>query len=428
MNWARKRIPEMRLGGSMRKAVVVLVVFAVAALMTGCPDSNTSKKEAMAKPVEKRTTIPVEAQLPRRDEIAEFFETTTRVEAERKVTVTSEGMGKCTSVLVNEGDQVQAGDVLAELDKEELNAQLRSANAQLQKLKSDYDRSKQLFEEGLAAKAEYDNARYGYEQQLASVNQQQVQLNNMTIRAPIGGIITTKHIQMGDLVSSGGPAFEVVDPSSYILTINPPEKLLPRVKKGQLALVTVDAAEGDEFQAKVRRINPAVDPATGTVKVTLDFQKEALAKLREAAFTRVRLVMDTHENALLVPKDAIVEENTRKYLFVVQPEAPAGDVETQPSAPQKDGTSGTILVANRVEVETGLEDSSHVEVLSGIDENSPVVTVGQQTLKPGSEVKLTTADQELMAKAGMTAEEALKAAEEERARGAKTIDPRTQGL
>ena len=412
----------------MQKAVKVLALVVAAVLTTGCPDTGAAKKEAMAKPVEKRTTIPVEAQLAQRGEISEFFETTTRVEAERKVTVTSEGMGKCTSVLVNEGDKVQAGDVLAELDKEELNAQLRSANAQLQKLKSDYDRSKQLFEEGLAAKAEYDNARYGYEQQLASVNQQQVQLNNMTIRAPIGGIITTKHIQMGDLVSSGAPAFEVVDPSSYILTINPPEKLLPRVEKGQVALVTVDAAEGVEFPAKVRRINPSVDPATGTVKVTLDFQKDALAKLREAAFARVRLVMDTHENALLVPKDALVEENTRKYLFIVQPEAPEAGTETQPSPVQKEGSSGTVLVANRVEVETGLEDSQHVEVLNGIDEASPIVTVGQQTLKPGSEVKLTTADQELMAKAGMTAEEALKAAEEERARGAKNVDPRTQGL
>jgi membrane fusion protein (multidrug efflux system) len=377
---------------------------------------------AQAKTLEKRTSIPVEAVLPVRGPISEYFETTTRVEAERKVSVTSQGMGKCMKVYVDEGDRVSAGDVLAELDKEELNAQLRSSNAQLQKLKSDYDRSKQLFEEGLSAKAEYDNARYGYEQQLAAVNQQQVQLNNMTIRAPISGVITVKHIQQGDLVSSGAPAFDVVDTNSYMLAINPAEQLLRRIKIGQTALVSIDATEGNDFHAKVRRINPAVDPASGTVKVTLDFQKDAMSQLREAAFARVRLVMDTHEDALLVPKDAVIEENARKYVFIVEPQR-----EELPEGTVSDGgesASGT-LVATRMEVQTGLEDKVNVEIVGGIDGESPIVTVGQQTLKSGSEVKLTTAEAELLAKSGLTAEEALKAAEAERSRGAKTVDRRT---
>ena len=78
-----------------------------------------------------------------------------------------------------------------------------------------------------------------------------------------------------------------------------------------------------------------------------------------------------------------------------------------------------------VEVNTGLEDNANVEIVDGIGADSPVVTVGQQTLKSGSEVKLTTAEDELMAKADMSAEEALKAAEAERARGARTVDRRT---
>jgi membrane fusion protein (multidrug efflux system) len=323
-------------------------------------------------------------------------------------------------VYVDEGDRVHAGDVLAELDKEELNAQLRSANAQLQKLQSDYGRSKQLFEEGLAAKAEYDNARYSYEQQLAAVNQQQVQLANMTIRAPISGVITVKHIQQGDLVSSGAPAFDLVDPNSYILTINPPEQILPRVKVGQTARVRVDAVEGSEFEAKVRRINPSVDPNTGTVKVILDFAKDEMARLRESAFARIRLVMDTRDDALLVPKDAVVEENARKYLFIIEPRP-----EDAPEDAETGNSGAKTMIATRVEVQTGLEDNAKVEIIDGIDGLSPIVTVGQQTLKTGSEVKLTTAQDELLAKAGLSADEALKAAEAERARGAKTVDRRT---
>jgi membrane fusion protein (multidrug efflux system) len=406
----------------MRSVFSGLVLVLLTMILMGCPGSEKKDSDpaSVAQASQKRTSIPVEAQLPTRGAVSEYFETDSRVEAERKVTATSQGMGTCLKVFVDEGDRVSAGDVLAELDKEELNAQLRSANAQLQKLQSDYGRSKQLYEEGLAAKAEYDNARYSYEQQLAAVNQQQVQLDNMTIRAPISGVVTVKHIQQGDLVSSGAPAFDLVDPNSYILTINPPEQILPRVKVGQTARVSVDAVEGGEFEAKVRRINPSVDPTTGTVKVILDFAKDEMARLRESAFARIRLVMDTRDDALLVPKDAVIEENARKYLFIIEPlpEATPEDVET--------GNSGVeTMIATRVEVRTGLEDNAKVEILEGIDALSPIVTVGQQTLKTGSEVKLTTAQDELLAKAGLSADEALKAAEAERARGAKTVDRRT---
>lgn len=390
--------------GLLGVAGFVLNVLLVAGC-SGAPVSSTAS--ATTQPVEQKVAIPVEVSSPKRGDIAEFFETTTRIEAEKRVQVTSEGMGKCTSVNVEEGDKVKPGDVLAELDKSELSAQMRSANAQLQKLKMDRDRTKQLLDEGLIAPAEYDNARFGYEQQLASVNQLQVQMDNMTIKSPINGIVTKKLVQRGQLISSGTPAFEVVDPNSYMLTIKPPEKHVGRIKIGQVAHVGVDAVEGEEFEAKVRRINPSVEAETGTVKVTLDFDSATMAKLRDAAFARVRLVLDTRPNVLLVPKDAVVEENARKYLFLVEKGAENGA-----EASTVSGEQG--LTANRVEIETGLEDKDLVEVVSGVKDDSMIVTVGQQTLKSGSEVRVTTMDGELMAKAGLSADEALKAAEAER--------------
>ncbi len=377
--------------------------------IAGCSDGAVTSTAAATTQAtaEKKVSIPVEVSVPTRGDIAEYFETTSRIEAEKRVEITSEGMGKCLSVNVEEGDTVKAGDVLAELDKSELDAQMRSANAQLAKLKSDNDRAKQLFNEGLSAKAEYDNARYAYEQQSASVNQLQVQVGNMTVRSPINGVITKKSVQRGQLVSSGTPVFEVVDPNSYILTIKPPEKLVSRMKIGQVAKVGIDAVQGEEFEAKVRRINPSVDAQSGTVKVTLDFDASMMDRLRDAAFARVRLVMDTRPNVLLVPKDAIVEENARKYLFLVEKQEPVAGTPDDKSGDQ-------LLVANRIEIETGLEDKDRIEVVSGVKDDSMVVTLGQQTLKPGSEVKVTTMDGELMAKAGASAEEALKAADAER--------------
>jgi membrane fusion protein (multidrug efflux system) len=161
--------------------------------------------------------------------------------------------------------------------------------------------------------------------------------------------------------------------------------------------VTIDAHPDHELIATVKRINPSVDPLSGTVKVTLAFGEEAQPFLREAAFARVRLVMETHENALVIPKDTMIEENGRHYVMVVrQDPAVAGNSETNPR-----------LIAERVEVKTGLEDSNFVEVVSGIDESTLVVTLGQHTLKPGTAVKITNAADEVMSKVNLSAEEAL---------------------
>lgn len=409
----------------MRKVWGAVVVVVTLGLSIGCSGPTAAKKTEITKAEEKRSAIPVEARLPLRGPISEYFETTTRVSAERSVQVTSEGVGTCQKVYKDEGDKVSVGDPLVELDKAELEAQLRSANAQLAKLRSDYARASEMLKEDLISRSEYDNARYGYEQQLASVNQLQVQLGNMTVRAPISGVITKKMVQVGQLLTSGTPCFEIVDPKSYILAINPPEKLLPRIKVGQEAKVVIDALQSEGFTAKVRKINPAVDPASGTVKVTLDFDSATLSKLRDQAFARVSLVLDTRANALLAPKDAVLQENARKYVFIIEEQS--GDAGTEMPAPADDELpplprEGATLIANRVEVQTGLEDSTHVEIVSGLSDVTPIVTVGHQTLKSGSEVKLTSAEEELLAKTGLSVGEALEQAKKEREEGAKKVD------
>lgn len=359
--------------------------------------------------------IPVEAQHPHRGIIAAYFETTTRVTAENQVEVTSEGVGKCIKVYVDEGDTVKQGDILVDLDKEEALASLRETEVQVRKQRSDFEIAQKSLQEGLISRSEYDNARFAHEQGIATLNSQKVQLENLTIRTPISGVVTKRNIQLGILVSSGAPVFSIVDPTSFHLAINPPERELQRLHIGQEAKVTIDALPNEEFAATVSRVNPSVDAVTGTVKVLLDFNEADLRNLREAAFARVRLVMETHENALLVPKDALVEENARKYLFVAKESSVSGQDtaastgdETQASGDV--GESGSQFIADRVEVEAGLEDSDFVEIVSGIDENALVITRGHYNLKPGAQVKLTNAEAELAAKIDLSAEEALRAA------------------
>jgi len=421
------------------------VLVAVLAVGAGCNQMPGQKKaeeepakEKAAASTEEVVVIPVETQQPHRGSISLYFETTSRVEAEKRVQVVAEAIGACQSVHCEEGDFVEAGKVLAQLDARDVLATIGQTEVQVRQTKTQLDIAERSLAEGIGAQAERDNARFAHDQALASLNMHKVQLEKMTVRAPISGLVTKRNVQVGQLVASGAALFQLVDPASYILVINPPEKELGRLAVGQVAKVTVDALGDAEFDARVRRINPGVDSATGTVKVLLEFDEGTRRELRESAFARVRLVLDTHENALLVPKDALIEENARRYLFTVEEDvvvetaeegppaaetapvvaASVGGAAGAPVAPAdgdaaagggdgagKDGKPR--LVAKRVEVETGLEDSTHIEILTGLVDGAQVVTLGQHTLKPGTCVTVTNADAEISSSLGMDASKAL---------------------
>jgi membrane fusion protein (multidrug efflux system) len=364
------------------------------------------------------TATPVSAVLPTRASIEEITRTDERIVAENRVEVTTEVLGRCIAVKFEEGDKVKKGQVLVELDKTEQLAQLRQQKAQELQAERDFDRMKKLFAAGIKSEEEYDSVWSSLQQQRETVNQTNEQLAKYTIRAPISGTITTKAVQLGEIVSSGNPIFTVIDPNSFMLTVAIEESELPRLVPGQRALVTVDALGDEILETKVRRVGQSIDEASGTVSVILDFAKEDIPKLRESAFARVQMIMDTHENALLVPKEAIVEENARTFVFVVR-ELSAEDAPSESGEPE--------FRVQKIEVSIGLENSDFTEVLDGVNDGDRVVTYGQHTLKSESRIRITTPEYELDTAAAVTAEEALEIAQARKSRGTKSRNMYTPG-
>lgn len=378
-------------------ALPVIILLLCGSSCTQKASGQTATSQNPEKTPEK-VLIPVEVSKPVRRDMSSYFETTSRVLAENRVEVISKGTGICEKVMVEEGSRVTAGQVLAELDRKDLEAQIRQARIALQQHKTHFEIAEKSVAEGIGAPVERDNARFAYEQAKAALEAQEIQLSHQTVTAPISGIITRRLVQEGMLVSVGVPLFSIVDPASYALPIQVPEKELPRIAEGQPAYVRVDAAQGEEFSARVRRINPSVDPATGTVKVMLDFDASDKEKLRDAAFARVRLVLDTRKQVLAVPKDAVLEDNARNYVMVAEPSSSAQGQENAESA---------VYVARKIEVETGLDDGDYIEIKKGLDENALVIVMGQHTLKPDSLVSITNAEKEIASRETMPLDEAL---------------------
>ena len=392
-------------------SIVLLALFLIA---TGCGGQGNGKVDAKIDDKPVKSLALVEAEHPVHRDISEYLSETGRITAENQVEVLAKGTGQCLSVRAEEGDKVRKGQVLAELDRAEMEAQVRQSQVNVAQQKIAYERAEKGVKQGIVSKAERDNARFSYEQAKASLEAQEVQLAHLTIHAPISGIVTKRSIQTGMLVSSGSPVFTIVDPDSFVLPINVNERNLPRLRVGQRAYVTIDSAGDREFVAKVRRINPSVDLQSNAIKVILDFDKKDRKYLREAAFARYRLVMDTRENALALPKDAIIEENTRRYVMLAREmPVPSEKGNDDESLATKEDTPGHRRVAERVEVEVGLEDSEYTEILSGVNANDLVITLGQQTVNDGDTIEVTTIEKALDSNAALDADDALERAQKD---------------
>jgi len=410
----------------MPKIIPAFMAVLGAMTLLGCqfPDqaADAARDGEKGEDISGALAIPVRAEYPRRDSISDYFETTSRVTAHHQVEVMSEAVQRVSQVLVEEGDRVERGQVLAELDKREVEASLRQQEIQVSQYETDYERARRGYEAGVTPRMEYENAKFAYEQGKANLESQRIQLEQLTVEAPLSGIVTDVVARGGMMMSSGTPVCTIVDPDTYQLVIHPPEREMRRLHEGQTASVRLDAAPDRVFTATVDRINPSVDPASGTVRTRLLFEDASADELLESAFARVQLVMTTREDAFLVPRDAILEEAGQEYVYVVA----SHDAFSQDELDSEEPTAtfieefGERLVAQRTDVETGLQDSYYTEVVEGLDEDSQVVTMGHHNLRHGADVRVMDPEEEaeeLESGIRIPADEALERAREMRAAG-----------
>ncbi len=327
--------------------------------------------------------IPVRVTSVSRRDIADYLETNGSLEAENEVDIVARTTGPIVELNVEEGDFVRAGQVLARIDAAEIEAQLGVARVNLAEAELAWNRAQESYREELISQEAYDLARSNFDAAAAQIVGTEILLDYTVIRAPFDGLIIERVIKNAEYVSTNARLFRISDFDPLLCPIQLPEKDLPRLKLDQPAYLTVEAYSGVRFPARVLRISPVVDPATGTVKVTLEVQ--AQGRLRPGMFASVFVETDVHENAIVVPKQALVLESTSDTVYVAV----------------DDGEGGT--VAQRRELELGYEESDSLEVLSGLREGEDVVIVGQDGLSDQTPISIDEREGPAAARAMFTA-------------------------
>ncbi len=343
---------------------IVIACFALTACQNG--DSTTTEKKDDDKK-EETPAIPVEIAIPTRSDVYAMYSGTAPIEAYADAVVVAKVGGEVRKILVEEGDIVKSGQLMAVLDGDRLRLEMAQAEANLHKLQRDYQRNVDLNERGLISAGDFEKIKYEMEALEASYNLASLEYSYTEIRAPINGTVSERFIKVGNTIEVSAPTFQVTSLEPLISYLHVPEREYRRIESGQSASIQVDAIAGSDFPATVARVSPVVDPETGTFKITIEVTDPS-QRLKPGMFGRINIVYDIHANALQVPRSAIVDEAGTTTVFVI------GDD-----------------VAHRRTVVTGYAQNGFVEITDGLSDGENIVTVGQAGLKEGAKVSVLSA-------------------------------------
>lgn len=193
------------------------------------------------------------------------------------------------------------------------------------------------------------------------------QLEYTEVLAPIDGTVTSRTVKVGDQVTTGVPIFEIIDLESTVAMIHVPEQYLPKLKPGMEARLISNTLTDQVFSGYVKRISPIVEARAGTVKVVVGVKE--LGALRPGMWVDVELVLDSKQDALLIPKRSIVYDNDQTFAFKAYTDA--------------DG----VMRAKRQLVVPINADKVHIEPVEGFQVGESIVVAGQSGLKDESAIR-----------------------------------------
>lgn len=350
-------------------------------LLQGCsnnPEEQNKGPDARRGPAAGRTlgsrgagegslaeAVPVTVDSPWRTDLSSYVFGNTHIEALREVEIIGRVQGLLQQLLVEEGDRVKKGQVLAELDKSELIISRREAAARLENNRAIHQRTLKMLEQQLISQEALDNSKYLYETAKTQLEQAELNLQYATITSPFSGVITSRLVDQGEMIRVSTVMFLLADMDKLLARVYVPEKELARISLGNRVRLESEMFPSETFGGLVEMISPVVDAATGTVKVTVRVS-ENRDKLKPGMFCSSYILTETHENSLAISRKALVPDVEDTEVYVVE----------------DDG------VARLRKITVGIEQGDTLEVLAGLEDGDQVVLVGKEALRDGSPVRL----------------------------------------
>ena len=343
----------------MSKRIITFLIIIV--FILSCSKKSNEKKGRRNR--KKENTV-VYVTKPQRKRLQNYLSYSVSLKAKKDIFVFSPAEERIVKIYVKEGDYVNKGDKIAELDKEETMLHYQKTKASFNQIKSEYNRTKILYEDNMISEENFENVKAQYESLKSDYELQKKNLEDHTIRSPISGIIGRRYVEESSRVSVNKKMFRIVDDSILKANINLPEEEFKYVKQGAKVEIYKNNKE-NTVKGFVNEISPIIDENTGTFNVEINMSKNK--DFIPGMFVNVNIITREKENALSIPTKAIINREGKKGVFVVNDKK-----------------------AEFVEVTTGIEQEEDIEIISGITQTDSVIIVGQKSLQNGDPVEIVS--------------------------------------
>lgn len=309
-----------------------------------------------------------------------------------QVDITAKATGRVEKINYQIGDRVEKGELIAELEDDELVQQVNRANAalavaraaadqrraELANSKSDLERFQALFDQGLIPKREYQAQQTSsqvFESQLqlalAQVRQAQAELNELKIQqqqtriaSPMTGWVARRHVDVGALVNPSTPILTLVNLATMVTVASVPEREVGKLRVGMAAAVELDAFGDRTFTGRIARMSPVLDAATRSAMVEIEIPNPD-GQLKAEMFARVKLGTMSTREAILIPRAALVYRGAQPGVYVVQDDQPQFRA-----------------------IEAGVTEGEHVEALTNLQPGTKIVATGASMLSEGDRIRV----------------------------------------
>jgi len=350
----------MRTTNKFAAGLAAISLAALSACGTG--QASVADKEE----IQAATPVPVEVASPYRLDIYATYDATATITSDADAPVIARAAGEVVELLVEEGDTVVAGQVLARLDGERDRLEMLAARANLMQARKEYKRNIDLHERGLISASMFEGLKYDLAALEASYELSKLNYDYSNIRATIAGVVSSREIKPGQNVNVNDVTFRVTDTTELVAYLQIPQAQLPKFQAGHTATLQVASMPSVDFDASIARISPTIDTRTGTFRATALIEN-ASHELAPGMFGRFTIAYEKHEDALVIPAGALLDEDEQTSVYVVN--------------------DGEVM---RRSVEVGIESDGKIEILGGLDERDSIVVVGHTGLRDGSRVLAST--------------------------------------
>jgi membrane fusion protein (multidrug efflux system) len=290
------------------------------------------------------------------------------LQAIQGVDVSPEVPGLVAEISFKSGARVNAGDKLLQLDATAEEAELRSLEAQLVLAQQDYDRTKGLQKKTVLSQAQLDRARSTLDSIIAQAEEQQALIARKTIRAPFGGELGIRKINLGEYLSPGTPIVTLQQLNPIFANFSVPERFLSVLRLDQVVELKLAAYPDDIFKGKISAISPKVESRTRNIELQATLQNPE-GRLRPGMFSRISVLLGGHTDVITLPRTAVDFLPYGNSIFLIEGEDDA-------------------LTVRRRQVTAGRIQGGRVEILSGIEPGQRVVRTGQLKLRNGQLINI----------------------------------------